>query len=57
MSNESGALVRDGDYLTRRESQERLAAERTSNPAVRRIHAELANNYAERLRATMTVAG
>ena len=56
MSNEAKPLAHDMHYLTRRESQERLAAERADDPAARRVHAALADGYAQRLRVTMPAA-
>jgi hypothetical protein len=35
----------DRAYYTNRAAQERLAAERTSNPDARRVHLELAQRY------------
>ncbi|MGN6818831.1 MAG: hypothetical protein ACTHJR_09175 [Sphingomonas sp.] len=52
MSNKNKPLVHDSDYLTRREAQERLAAERSGDLSARRVHEVLAERYAERLRAT-----
>ncbi len=43
------------DYYTRRESQERAAAERTDDPIARRVHLELAQGYAERVSQLPTV--
>jgi hypothetical protein len=40
----------DAEYFTRRESQARLAAERSADPAARKAHETLADSYAERLR-------
>lgn len=57
MSNQFRPLAPDMQYLTRRESQERLAAEHAPDPAARRVHAALAEGYAQRLRATIPVAG
>ena len=56
MSNKVRTLAPDLHYLTRRESQERLAAERANDPAARRVHAALADGYAQRLRAKMPAA-
>jgi hypothetical protein len=56
MSNESAPPGHDPDYLSRRASQERLAAERSSDPSARRVHEALADEYAERLRARMPAA-
>ena len=50
MSNEDKALGRDSDYLTRREAQERLAAERSADLSARRVHQALAEQYAARRR-------
>lgn len=44
-------------YLSRREAQERVAAEGSADLAARRAHAELADRYARRLRATDRPAG
>jgi hypothetical protein len=38
------------DYLRRREFAERAAAKNAVTEAARRVHQELAQNYAERLR-------
>jgi hypothetical protein len=38
------------DYLRRRERAERAAAKQAASDAARRVHQELAENYAERLR-------
>ena len=51
MSNEDKALGRDSDYLTRREAQERLAAERSADLSARRVHQALAAQYAARRRS------
>lgn len=50
MFNEDKTLGQDSDYLTRREAQERLAAEQSVDLAARRVHEVLAARYAERLR-------
>ncbi len=38
----------DSDYLTRREAQERLAAEQSVDLAARRVHEVLADQYAKK---------
>jgi hypothetical protein len=38
------------DYWKRREQDERAAAENAASEIARRVHQELAQNYAERLR-------
>jgi len=50
MFNEDKSLGQDSDYLTRREAQERLAAEQSVDLAARRVHEVLAAQYAKRLR-------
>jgi hypothetical protein len=42
-------------YYSRRSSEERLAAMRSANAAVRQIHVELARRYDERV-ATLSLA-
>jgi hypothetical protein len=44
------------DYLSRREAQERAAAEQSADPSARRAHEQLAHHYAERLRGTASAA-
>jgi hypothetical protein len=39
------------EYLTRREAQERAAAEQSADLAARRAHRELADRYANRRRS------
>lgn len=51
MSDHAGPKGHDSDYLTKREAQERHAAEQSVDPAARRAHQSLAEQYAERLRA------
>jgi hypothetical protein len=55
MFNEDKSLDHDSDYLTRREAQERLAAEQSVDLAARRVHELLANRYAEQRRAVLPV--
>ena len=50
MFNENKSLGLDSDYLTRREAQERLAAEQSADLAARRVHEMLADRYAARLK-------
>ena len=56
MFNENNHLVYDSEYLTRREAQERLAAEQSRDLAARRAHEMLADQYAARLRAALSIA-
>lgn len=49
MFNEDKPLGHESDYLTRREAQERLAAERSTDLSARRVHQMLADQYAARL--------
>jgi hypothetical protein len=51
MTDQIGPKGQDPDYLTRREAQERIAAEQSADPSARRAHELLAEQYAERLRA------
>jgi hypothetical protein len=51
MTDQIGPKGHDADYLTRREAQERIAAEQSADPSARRAHKLLAEQYAERLRA------
>ena len=51
MTDQFGPAGQDSDYLTRREAQERIAAERSADPSARRAHQVLADQYAKRLRA------
>ena len=44
------------DYLRRREQAERTAAKNAASDAARRVHQELAQGYAERLRRTESAA-
>ena len=53
MSSDTGPSGHDTEYLSQRAAQERLAAERSSDPSARRVHETLAEGYAEKLRATM----
>ncbi len=46
----------DPDYLSRREAQERAAAEQSADPSARRAHKQLADRYAEQLRAPIRSA-
>lgn len=57
MFDDSITVTADQDYWSRRHGEERRAAESAADPAVRRIHAALADGYAERLRAAIPVAG
>jgi phosphoribosylaminoimidazole-succinocarboxamide synthase len=57
MTDQSSPPGHDQDYLRRREAQERAAAEQAPDPAARHVHSELADRYAERLRAAMPMAG
>ncbi|HEX4695323.1 hypothetical protein [Sphingomonas sp.] len=57
MTDQSSPPGQDHDYFSRRESQERTAADRSNDPAARRVHTALADGYAQRLRANMPVAG
>jgi hypothetical protein len=57
MSNQIGPRGQDSDYLARREAQERMAAEQSADPAARRAHQVLADQYAQRLRAPEARAG
>lgn len=57
MTDQSGPPGHDQDYLRRREAQERAAAERAPDAAARHAHGELADRYAERLRATTPALG
>lgn len=57
MTDQSSQPGHDQDYLRRREAQERAAAELAPDPAARRAHDELADRYAERLRAAMPTVG
>lgn len=41
------------DYLTRREAQERLAAEQSVDLAARRVHEVLADQYAKQLKVAV----
>jgi hypothetical protein len=50
MSNHIPPVGHDPEYLTRREAQERRAAEQSVDPAARRAHQSLAEQYARRLR-------
>ncbi|HEX7694625.1 MAG TPA: hypothetical protein VF409_09055 [Sphingomonas sp.] len=50
MSNKDNGLIQDSDYFSRREAQERLAAEQSVDLAARRVHEDLADQYAARLR-------
>lgn len=40
----------DSDYFTQRERSERAAAKQAASPQARRVHQELAQEYAERAR-------
>ena len=51
MSDQIGPTGQDADYLSRREAQERIAAEQSADPSARRAHQVLAEQYARRLRA------
>jgi hypothetical protein len=51
MTDQIGPTGQDADYLTRREAQERIAAEQSADPSARRAHKLLAEQYAQRLRA------
>jgi hypothetical protein len=51
MSDQIGPTGQDSDYLSRREAQERIAAEQSADPSARRAHQLLAEQYARRLRA------
>ena len=51
MTDQIGPKGQDADYLTRREAQERIAAEQSADPSARRAHEVLAEQYAQRLRA------
>ncbi|HVM37980.1 MAG TPA: hypothetical protein VM265_06310 [Sphingomicrobium sp.] len=44
--------VDDRDYFRRREARERAAAKKASSEAARRIHQQLAQNYADLARST-----
>jgi hypothetical protein len=50
MSDKAVPVEIELEYLTRREAQERAAAERSVDLGARRVHSELANRYANRLR-------
>ena len=50
MFSKDKALGHDSDYLTRREAQERLAAEQSTDLSARRVHQALAEQYAARRR-------
>jgi hypothetical protein len=52
MSDQIGPRGQDADYLARREAQERIAAEQSADPSARRAHQVLAEQYAQRLRAS-----
>jgi hypothetical protein len=56
MTDQSSPPGQDQDYLRRRESQERAAAEQAIDPAARHAHITLADEYAERLRIVVPVA-
>jgi len=56
MSSQIGPQGQDSDYLTRREAQERSAAEQSADPSARRAHQSLADQYAQRLRALLKPA-
>jgi hypothetical protein len=47
------SAITEIDYLRRRESQERAAAERSASPA-RNLHLQLADQYAASARRLMT---
>ena len=55
MSRDTSRLGHDSDYLTRREAQERLAAEAAADLAARRAHESLADRYAAQLNADVPV--
>jgi hypothetical protein len=57
MTDQIGPTGQDSDYLARREAQERIAAEQSADPSARRAHQSLAEQYAQRLRASPTPAG
>lgn len=50
MNDDAVPMNRDMEYLARREAQERVAAEQSTDLAARRAHAELADRYADRRR-------
>lgn len=50
MSSDTARSGHDTDYLARRESQERSAAEQSVDPSARLVHEAMANGYAAQLR-------
>jgi hypothetical protein len=50
MSDTAVPMDLEMEYLTRREAQERAAAEQSVDLTARRVHSELANRYATRRR-------
>jgi hypothetical protein len=56
MTLETGPLGLEAAYLSRREAEERLAAERSVDPAARLVHVALADGYAARLRTMLPAA-
>jgi len=56
MIDQVGPTGQDSDYLARREEQERIAAKQSADPAARRAHQVLAEQYARRLRVPPTRA-
>jgi hypothetical protein len=47
----AGAVTTDLSYYRRRASEERTAALNSRDPRVRRVHAEMAEHYEDRVRA------
>jgi hypothetical protein len=56
MPSRNSSLNQDSNYLTRREAQERRAAEQSADRSARLAHETLADRYAEQLRATTPAA-
>ena len=56
MPTDNNPIAADREYLTKREAQSRLAAERSVEPTARRAHEAMADGYAARLRAAMPAA-